>query len=297
MAVLIDVQLRSHLDTIVNTRYNLPLTSLKKIIACRNRETMSICFTFPLSLFSLPFALAVRYLQARYHSIPPSVSTIVLSMRNDIHREEDPLAPLLPEIAQIASDVQAWALGNLRRYDPAFKVPYSTSALTGPERVEEHLNAENPSKMRDLYGMSRSAFVRLRDELELVDGKSVTADEQLANFLLLVRKGASLRANQDSTQRAKSTESDYFQLVLSRLADAQGFYGRYVKMPSASSRPHPLLLEKNEWKEFSGCVGAIDGTRLPIQCVVHSLTKRPGIGGLIMIDDLQLQGDRRGQNS
>lgn len=136
--------------------------------------------------------------------------------------DPDPLPQILPHVAQAVGNVSAWALSNMGSRDPAFKVPYSTSKLTGVERIQEHLEHENEAKMMDVYGVFQSAFGRLIDELRLQDSKHVTKEEKLAMFLRTVKHSASLRSIQDGTQRARSTESNYIKEVLSLLGFRRG---------------------------------------------------------------------------
>jgi hypothetical protein len=178
--------------------------------------------------------------------------------------EEDRLAAVFCQLDSIVIDAAEQGLGLLRSYDPEFKLPYSNSALNGPQRMQEHLEHQNPQKMQQLYGMSGEAFRLLVTELGLSDGKSVTAEEQLSTFLLLVRQSQSLRKIQEQTQRALGTQAYYFRLVLDRLTDRNGFYGKYVQMPTERTPPHPSLADHERFKEFQGCIGAIDGTHLPI---------------------------------
>lgn len=142
--------------------------------------------------------------------------------------EDDPVAGLPPQIAQVSA-VATSALQNLRRHDPEFKIPYSTSKLSGIQRVEDHLTHESPEKMIDVYGMSNEAFMRLLRELELQDSKYVAKEEKLAMFSRTVRNSASLRSIQDGSQRSRTTESECLKEVLSLLVHKDGFYGRYVK--------------------------------------------------------------------
>jgi hypothetical protein len=211
--------------------------------------------------------------------MPPSVSDITRlavselleldesstdSDSDSADEEEDRLAAIICELDSIVIDAAEQGLGLLRSYDPEFKIPYSTSALDGPQRMQEHLEHQNPQKMQQLYGMSSDAFRLLVTELGLTHGKSVTAEEQLSTFLLRVRQSQSLRGIQEQTQRALGTQAYYFRLVLDRLTDRSGFYGKYVQMPTARTPPHASLVEHERFKEFQGCIGAIDGTHLPI---------------------------------
>lgn len=180
--------------------------------------------------------------------------------------EDDPLSLLLPQILEASAGAACWAMGNLRANEPEFKVPYSTSKLNGLERVQEHLDHDNVNKMNDVYGMSRDAFEGLADELGLQDSKHVAKEEKLAMFLQTVRHSASLRAIQDGSQRAKSTESECIKEVLALLVEKNGFYGRYVKMPNERSACPPQL-EREGYEEFRACIGAIDGTHLNITSV------------------------------
>jgi hypothetical protein len=178
--------------------------------------------------------------------------------------DHNTLSHLLPQILDASAEAGSWALRNLRAHNPEFKVPYSTSKLSGLERVQEHLEHDNANKMIDVYGISQSAFERLIDELGLQDSKCVAKEEKLAMFLRTMRNSASLRAIQDGPQRAKTTESECIKEVLALLVEKTGFYGRYVRMPSERS-PCPPQLQKEGYEEFRGRIGAIDGTHLGIK--------------------------------
>jgi hypothetical protein len=165
-------------------------------------------------------------------SLSSNTTQIILSELNDMQEsstssesdsaedeEEDRLIALFSMLDSVVIDSAEQGLGLLRSYDPEFKIPYSNSLLSGTQRVQEHLDHQNPRKMQQLYGMTGNAFRLLLEELQLTDGKSVTAEEQLSIFLLLVRQSQSLRNLQEPTQRALGTESHYFRLILDRLTD------------------------------------------------------------------------------
>jgi hypothetical protein len=172
---------------------------------------------------------------------------------------------VIHHVGNIASQTMQLADSFARRYMPDLKQDMNTSSLTGEAWIHECLINPNKDKMPETFGMSRDTFMLLLDELGLEDARSVTRELQLADFLLAVRRNSSVRQTQDRVQRAKDTVSGYFKLVLERLADRDGFYGRYVRMPTDET-PTPTYISANPLfaNYFQDCIGAIDGTHLPI---------------------------------
>jgi hypothetical protein len=197
-------------------------------------------------------------------SIDESDDTSSSSSDEDEEAEDDEMVAMFCRMVSVAVDVAEDGMKSMRSFDPEFEIPYSTSALNGPPRMQELLDHQHPQKMQQQYGMTKDAFLHLIQELGLTDGRSVSASEQLSFFLLLVRQSQSLRKIQEQSQRSLRTEAHYFRLVLDRLSDVNGFYGKYVKMPTAQTAPHRKLVEDDRFREFRGCIGAIDGTHLPI---------------------------------
>ena len=87
-------------------------------------------------------------------------------------------------------------------------IPMRTSILSGQMWLDELL-AGHPERFSEQFGMSKYAFQLLSRELQLhsglTDRRHITADEQLATFLYIVRTGSSTRILQECFQRSPST--------------------------------------------------------------------------------------------
>ncbi|KZV83500.1 hypothetical protein EXIGLDRAFT_569528, partial [Exidia glandulosa HHB12029] len=75
------------------------------------------------------------------------------------------------------------------------RIRIHNSVQTGYAWVHELLDAENPSRIYDSLGMHRHVFLRLVAELgrlaDIHDTRYVTAEEQVAMFLRIVKRNAS----------------------------------------------------------------------------------------------------------
>jgi hypothetical protein len=172
---------------------------------------------------------------------------------------------LMQHIAQSTNLATEVASSALRSYVPAFKKDMSTSILSGNLWIHEALVHQNPRYMPQLFGVDAHGFNKLVNDLGLEDGRSVSKELQLAMFFQVVRSTQPLRSIGDRDQRAKDTISKYFRLVLAKLADRDGFYAQQVSMPGdGCPRPPKLVSDPRFSGYFDGCIGAIDGTHLPI---------------------------------
>lgn len=91
------------------------------------------------------------------------------------------------------------------------RIRMHNSIQTGYSWVRELLDAENPTRIYNALGMHRHVFVRLVAELgrhgAINDTRYVTAEEQVAIFLRVIKRNASNRDLQERFQRSGSTIS------------------------------------------------------------------------------------------
>ncbi|XP_057419128.1 protein ALP1-like, partial [Lotus japonicus] len=85
----------------------------------------------------------------------------------------------------------------------------------------------------------------------------VPIEEQVAIFLHILAHHAKNRVIKFKFQRSGETVSRYFNLVLSSVLR---LHGNLLKKPD----PIPEDCIDNRWKWFKGCLGALDGTYIPI---------------------------------
>ncbi|KZT62025.1 putative nuclease HARBI1-like protein, partial [Calocera cornea HHB12733] len=138
-----------------------------------------------------------------------------------------------------------------------------TSIRTGAVWVEELLQAP-PSRIRETLGMHKHVFIRLCTMLCTVGGlrptRFIGVTEQLALFLVAVRKGESNRGLQELFQRSGDTVSQIFHRIL-RLFTMPAIYNAYVRLPENQTPPE-LELDPKMHPFFKDCLAAIDGSHI-----------------------------------
>ena len=140
-----------------------------------------------------------------------------------------------------------------------------TSKLQGAEYVQELLNEKGGStRILQSLGVDKAEFRFFLKELRefggLVHRKYVSTEEQLAIFLACMHKGFSNRVLQERFQRSGWTISVIFHEVLQcfmRLSE------RWVTDPTPRYQ-RGVLSDDSINPFFIHCVGAIDGTHIPV---------------------------------
>ncbi|XP_047952309.1 uncharacterized protein LOC125197835 isoform X2 [Salvia hispanica] len=114
----------------------------------------------------------------------------------------------------------------------------------------------------DNLRMDRNAFGRLcqiiKQSGDLVDGRFVTVEEQVAMFLGILAHHKKNRVVRFDFWRSSYTVSRYVHRVLRAILRLQG-----VLM--VHPIPIPNDCDDNRWKWFKGCLGALDGTYINVQ--------------------------------
>ncbi|KAM3255872.1 hypothetical protein ACQJBY_048816 [Aegilops geniculata] len=145
--------------------------------------------------------------------------------------------------------------------------PMHTSILTGARRVNEILNGHEDLCKRH-FRMETDIFQalvqKLRENDRLVDGRDVSVEEQVAIFLYALSKNATNDTLADWFQHSGQTISYYFGEVLNAITE---LYSVYIRPPSL--HPHPILSKQKFYPFFMDCIGAIDGTHIPLELPVH----------------------------
>ena len=140
-----------------------------------------------------------------------------------------------------------------------------TSKLRGADYVQELLNEKGGStRIQHSLGVNKEEFrfflKELRDFGGLVHRKHVTIEEQLAIFLACMHKGFSNRVLQERFQRSGWTISVIFHEVLQCFKNLSE---KWVIDPTARFQ-RGVLSDDSINPFFLHCVGAIDGTHIPV---------------------------------
>ncbi|XBH68585.1 hypothetical protein VPH35_096699 [Triticum aestivum] len=138
-----------------------------------------------------------------------------------------------------------------------------TSILTGDRYVREVLEGHELRCKRD-FRMERYIFRNLvqclRERCHLRDTNFVSVEEQVGIFLYAVSKNATNRTLQGQFQHSGETISRYFNIVLNALMILSG---SVIQLPPINV-PFKVASNTKFMPYFKDCIGAIDGTHIPI---------------------------------
>jgi len=161
------------------------------------------------------------------------------------------------------------ASGNLHK-----KTIHNSSlpVMTGIQWVE--LTLQNSVDCYDMFRMRRSVFLRLHDTLVqnygLKSNRVFCSKEALGMFLWACGAPQSFRQCRNKFRRSLETISRKFAAVLDSIMRLAFDIVR-PKDPHFGTI-HPRLQEARFWPHFEDCIGAIDGTHIP---VTVSLSEQP----------------------
>ena len=153
------------------------------------------------------------------------------------------------------------ASGNLHK-----KTIHNSSlpVMTGIQWVE--LTLQNPVDCYDMFRMRRSVFLRLHDTLVqnygLKSSRVFCSKEALGMFLWACGAPQSFRQCRNKFRRSLETISRKFAAVLDSIMRLAFDIVR-PKDPHFGTI-HPRLQEARFWPHFEDCIGAIDGTHIPV---------------------------------
>ncbi|KAM0903096.1 hypothetical protein ACQ4PT_018891 [Festuca glaucescens] len=165
------------------------------------------------------------------------------------HREDDELAIIEALYA--------------REESSANRTRIHTSILTGDMYVKEVLEGHELRCKRD-FQMEKHIFHNLveclRERCLLRDTDFVSMEEQVAIFLYAVSMNASNRTLQGQFQHSGETISRYFHIVLTALMVLSA---NVIQLPSINV-PFKVASNPKFMPYFKDCIGAIDGTHIPV---------------------------------
>lgn len=138
-----------------------------------------------------------------------------------------------------------------------------TSILTGDKYVKEVLEGHELRCKRD-FRMEKYVFHNLvncfRDRKLLRDSQLITVEEQVGIFLYALSANASNRTLQGRLQHSGQTISVRFNQVLEKI---MAISGRLIQLPPINV-PQKVSSNPKFMPYFQDCIGAIDGTHVPI---------------------------------
>ncbi|XP_078151299.1 uncharacterized protein LOC144546633 [Carex rostrata] len=140
--------------------------------------------------------------------------------------------------------------------------PCHTSILTGLMYVNEVLDGHECRCRREFRMESYvfRALVRLLKEKHLLSDGLVKVEEQVAMFLYSLAKNASNRSVQERFQHSGDTVSRYFNSVLNSINQRSS----EIIIPPPLRTPQFIASRSEFYPYFKDCIGAIDGTHIPI---------------------------------
>jgi hypothetical protein len=128
----------------------------------------------------------------------------------------------------------------------------------------------SPDRMREQIGCSPDTLVDLVDWVQersnLRGSRHMEVQEKLAIFLYICRHGCSYTVCDALFARGKGTISRSFNEVLKAL---KPLHKEVIKMPTSFDSMPRIIAEKKQYKYFENCVGALDGTHIPISIPIE----------------------------
>ena len=151
--------------------------------------------------------------------------------------------------------------------------PLRDSAQQGPDFVGE-LVMEVGGEVRivEQMGLTKSQFDKLVEDLisyaGLTDGQVLSAVETVAIFCCMMRQRLSNRMTQERFQHSGWTVSSVFNRMVDKMGELMHLW---IRPPGAYI--HPCIsstARRSPW--FNHCIGAIDGTHVPVTVPAHLAT-------------------------
>jgi len=142
-----------------------------------------------------------------------------------------------------------------------------TSQLSGEQWVQELLQ-NHPQRIKNNMGVSQEGFHYICNFLQRKTmfgaTKGISAEEQLAVFLYAVTTNLSMRRLAERFQHSTETIHRIYHRVM-RYFIAPAVYKAAVR-PATADTPiaESILQNRNFFPYFKDCIGAVDGTHIPV---------------------------------
>jgi hypothetical protein len=150
--------------------------------------------------------------------------------------------------------------------------------------MEELING-HPERIRNNLGMTKESFRYIEDLLVRKCGLAPTrymgTTEQLGIFLYAVVTDLSMRKLAERFQRSTETIDRVYHKVMRYFLRPVLVDNIIQHIPADTPTPDQILYNKKYAKYFKDCVGAVDGTKIPISPpVAERAAFRDGHGNL-----------------
>ena len=170
-------------------------------------------------------------------------------------------------------------LGNQYYETYLNKQPRRIAVQTGYEWVMEQLGRRK--SCYKMFRMYPDVFMNLHDILVenygLQSTRHVTSIESLGMFLWIVGAGQSVAQVENRFVRSTETVHRKFKHVL-QCVDSLG--GDIIKPKDPTfTTVHPRIQDQRFWPHFKGCIGAIDGSHIPVIVPAKETLKYTGRHG------------------
>ncbi|XP_038973723.1 protein ALP1-like isoform X1 [Phoenix dactylifera] len=147
------------------------------------------------------------------------------------------------------------------------KEPCRTSYQTGYKFVSEILHG-NPYRCQQQFRMEKHVFINLCMELKIKYGlkasRYIPVEELVSMFLMILGHGFGNRMVQERFQHSGETVSRYFTHVLNAvLRMSKDIISPLDK--EFKNIPSKIRDDHRWWPYFKDCIGAIDGTHIPVK--------------------------------
>lgn len=143
------------------------------------------------------------------------------------------------------------------------KIPVNTSILTGAKYIREILDG-HPQRCLDILRMESHIFQLLCDHLRsknlLKNSKGVSVEEQLGMFMYMLSRNASYRTLTDRFQHSPETVHRHINGCFNAMRSLA-----FDLIKHSSLDTHwKISTNPQFWPFFENCLGAIDGTHVPM---------------------------------
>jgi len=150
----------------------------------------------------------------------------------------------------------------LRAPEPVVNPPPPIPVMTGTQWLQ--ITLADRGRCHDMLRMSRDAFLALHDRLRyvgLASTRECTSKEALAVYIVTCAHGTGVRQVKDRFERSLGTVS----CKITTVAEIMFRWAQSIIVPLDRNyaQVHSELANYAPW--FDGCIGAIDGTHIPVE--------------------------------
>ncbi|OJD21052.1 hypothetical protein ACJ73_07609 [Blastomyces percursus] len=187
------------------------------------------------------------------------------------HKDDQSKRILLCHHYQLATQIALYSVAQSMLSIPSGIRSMYTSPFRGMNLTADLLDPDShEQRLRNMTRMRPDTFMDLIDWLrdyttitEPTDPHAIHIEQKLLIFLYITTQGVAYRSTAEMFHHSTDTISKTFHEVLKALCE---LYDRVVHLPACQMEYSKEALSDNFkiWPFFKGCIGALDGTHLPI---------------------------------